>query len=275
MNNALVPLVTGAEVTFWVAGPLAVLGALGLVLSRRAVYAALSMAVAMISLAALYASLDAPFLAMTQIIVYTGAVLMMFLFVLMMVGIDTPDSAVETLRGQRPLALLGGIGVAALLIFAIGGALHRMTPATVTEANAQFGGNVEGLASLMFGRYVFVFELSAALLITAAVGAMLLAHHQRVRLKKGQRELAADRMYAYATKGEHPGTLPNSGVYATTNAIGAPALLPDGTIAEKSLSQTLVHRGAAIDPIPLTQVTSRTFAAIEAVQRAEDEDEDE
>ena len=106
MSPMLIPLVTGAEVTFWIGAPLAVLGALGLVFSRRAVYAALSMAVSMISLAVLYASLDAPFLAMTQIIVYTGAVMMMFLFVMMMVGVDTPDSAVETLKAQRPLAIL-------------------------------------------------------------------------------------------------------------------------------------------------------------------------
>lgn len=271
MNTTLLPLVTGAEVTFWIAGPLAVLGALGLVLSRRAVYAALSMAVAMISLAVLYASLDAPFLAMAQIIVYTGAVLMMFLFVLMMVGVDTPDSAVETLKAQRPLALLGGIGIAALLFFAIGGALHRAEPATAAGANAEFGGNVEGLANLLFGRYVFVFELCAALLIVAAVGAMLLAHHQRVRVRKGQPEMAADRMYAYATKGEHPGPLPSSGVFAGTNAIGVPALLPDGSIAEKSISQTLVMRGAIVDPVPLQQVTSQTFAAIEAV-KADEED---
>jgi len=271
VNTTLLPLVTGAEVTFWIAGPLAVLGALGLVLSRRAVYAALSMAVAMISLAVLYASMDAPFLAMAQIIVYTGAVLMMFLFVLMMVGIDTPDSAVETLKAQRPLAFLGGIGIAALLIFAIGGALHRAEPATVAAANAEFGGNVEGLANLLFGRYVFVFELAAALLIVAAVGAMLLAHHQRVRVRKGQPEMAADRMYAYATKGEHPGPLPSSGVYAGTNAIGAPALLPDGSIAEKSISHTLTMRGAIVDPVPLQQVTGQTFAAIESVR---DDEED-
>ncbi|MFT3875698.1 MAG: NADH-quinone oxidoreductase subunit J [Propioniciclava sp.] len=269
MNTALLPLVTGAEVTFWIAGPLAVLGALGLVLSRRAVYAALSMAVAMIALAVLYASLGAPFLAMTQIIVYTGAVMMMFLFVLMMVGIDTPDSAVETLKAQRPLAALIGIGVASLLFFGIGGALHA-APATVTEANAQFGGNVQGLANLMFGRYVFVFELASALLIVSAVGAMLLSHHQRVSKKLGQREQAQARMKAYADAGEHPGPLPNSGVYATTNAIGAPALLPDGSVSEKSLSRTLVLRGAAVDPLPLKQLTGQTFAAIEAIR---DEDE--
>ncbi|NLE17224.1 MAG: NADH-quinone oxidoreductase subunit J [Propioniciclava sp.] len=271
MNTLLVPLVTGAEVTFWVVAPITILGALGLVLSRRAVYAALSVAVTMIGLAALYASLDAPFLAMVQIIVYTGAVLMMFLFVLMMVGIITPDSTVETLKGQRPLAILGGIGILAFLFFAIGGALHT-EPATVAAANSEFGGNVEGLANLLFGRYVFVFELSAALLIVAAVGAMLLAHGQRVRPRKGQPELAADRMYAYKTKGEHPGSLPNSGVYAGSNAIGVGALLPDGTVSEKSISQTLVMRGATIDPAPLTQVTGSTFAAIEAVRDEDEED---
>ena len=271
MNTLLLPLVTGAEVTFWVVAPLTVLGGLGLILSRRAVYAALSVAVTMVGLAVLYASLDAPFLAMVQIIVYTGAVLMMFLFVLMMVGIVTPDSAVETIKGQRPLAILGGIGVAALLFFAIGGALHN-APATVTAANAEFGGNVEGLANLLFGRYIFVFLLSAAVLIVAAVGAMLLAHHERVRPRKGQPEMAADRMYLYGRTGEHPGTLPNSGVYAGSNAIGVGALLPDGTVSEKSLSETLAIRGALIDPAPLTQVTSSTFAAIETIRDEDEED---
>ncbi len=271
MNTLLVPLVTGAEVAFWVVAPLTVLGALGLVLSRRAVYAALSVAVTMVGLAFLYASLDAPFLAMVQIIVYTGAVLMMFLFVLMMVGIVTPESSVETLKGQRWMAVLGGIGVVALLIFAIGGSVYS-EPATVAAANQEFGGNVEGLANLMFGRYVFVFELSAALLIVAAVGAMLLAHHDRVRPKKGQVEQAADRMYAYQTTGAHPGSLPNSGVYAGSNAIGVGALLPDGTVSEESISGTLAMRGAIIDPAPLTQVTGSTFAAIEAVRDEDEED---
>ena len=262
---------TAEAAVFWVCAVLAVTGGLGLILSRRAVHSALWVALTMISLAVLYLANAAPFLGMVQIIVYTGAVLMMFLFVLMMVGIITPDSTVETLKGQRPLAILGGIGILAFLFFAIGGALHT-EPATVAAANSEFGGNVEGLANLLFGRYVFVFELSAALLIVAAVGAMLLAHGQRVRPRKGQPELAADRMYAYKTKGEHPGSLPNSGVYAGSNAIGVGALLPDGTVSEKSISQTLVMRGATIDPAPLTQVTGSTFAAIEAVRDEDEED---
>ncbi len=269
MTPALLPLLTGAEVTFWVAAPIMILGAAGLIFARKAVYSALSMAVVMIALAALYASLDAPFLAMVQIIVYTGAILMLFLFVLMMVGVDTPDSAVETIKGQRPAALLAGLGLAGLLIAAVGGTIA--TPSVgVAEANAEFGGNVEGLAMLIFGRYVFVFELTSALLITAAVGAMVLAHYTRVRPKAGQRELSDARMKAYATRGEHPGSLPNSGVYATSNAIGAPALLPDGSIAEKSVSQTLTLRGATLDAADLSAITAERFAAIEAT-RAEEE----
>lgn len=271
MIPALLPLVTGAEVTFWICAPLMVLGALGLVFARKPAYSALSMAFVMIALAALYAAMDAPFLAMIQVIVYTGAILMMFLFVLMMVGVDSSDSLVETIRGQRPLAILGGIGVAALLIFGIAGTITQPSVGLET-ANAQYGGNVASLAALLFGRYVFVFELTAALLIVAAVGAMMLAHHTRVTKKKGQADIALDRMRDYAAKGEHPGSLPNSGVFASTNAIGAPALLPDGTPSEKSLSQTLVLRGATIDPTVPTAETHEAFRAIAAVTKQEDDE---
>lgn len=270
MNAALVPLVTGQEVAFWICAVFAILGALGLVFSPKAVYSALSMAVTMISLAALYASLDAPFLFAVQIIVYTGAIMMLFLFVLRMVGVDTPDSVIETIKGQRPLAIIGGVIVAAMLIVAIAGAVTQ-SPIGVADANAEYGGNIEGVAAMLFNRYIFVFEFTAALLITAAVGAMVLAHNTRVVPKKGQRELADDRMRAYATRGEHPGTLPNSGVYATHNSIGVPALLPDGSVAEKSVSQTLVLRGATIDPTEPVAATQDRFAALAAVRDEEDE----
>lgn len=273
MNSALIPLVTGAEVTFWIAGPITILGALGLIFSRKAVYSALSMAATMLALAALYASMNAPFLAMIQIIVYTGAILMLFLFVLMMVGVDTTDSAVETIKGQRIWAIIGGIGLAALLVFAVGGSVVNHPAGDLTQANAQYGGNVQGVAALIFGRYVFVFELLSALLITAALGAMVLAHRVRVHPKKGQREHAADRMRAYATEGEHPGPLPNSGVFANSNAITVPALLPDGSVAEKSISHTLTMRGVMEDPTSIAAATASTFAALEASIHAEEEDE--
>ena len=91
----------GEAVVFWVCGTLAVIGAIGLIVSRKAVHSALWVALTMINLAILYIANSAPFLGMVQIIVYTGAVMMLFLFVLMVVGVDSSDSLVETLRGQR------------------------------------------------------------------------------------------------------------------------------------------------------------------------------
>lgn len=271
--NALVPLVTGTEVTFWVVAPLMVLGALGLVFLRKAVYGVLSMALVMVLLAVLYAAMEAPFLFAVQIIVYTGAILMLFLFVLMLVGIDAPDSTVETIKGQRVLGFLSVTGMAALLLYAIAGSITGRPISDLTVANAQYGGNIESLAALIFGRYVFVFELTSALLITAALGAMVLAFHTRTRPKMGQRQQAQARMTAYETTGEHPGPLPNSGVYATTNAIAAPALLPDGSVAEKSVSRTLAVRGIVMDPHSLQAITADTFGVVEAVRDGEEEDE--
>ena len=91
-------------IAFWILAPIMVVAALGILFVRKAVHAALLLAVVMISLAVLYAVLDAPFLFAVQIIVYTGAILMLFLFVLMLVGVDASDSVVETIRGQRLLA---------------------------------------------------------------------------------------------------------------------------------------------------------------------------
>src|SRR4051794_13090149 len=100
-------------IAFWILGPIMVICALGMVIVRSAVHSAILLAVVMVSLAILYAALSAPFLFAVQIIVYTGAVLMLFLFVLMLVGVDASDSLVETLPGQR-LA-----GVAAATLFAV------------------------------------------------------------------------------------------------------------------------------------------------------------
>ncbi|WP_036922548.1 NADH-quinone oxidoreductase subunit J [Propionicicella superfundia] len=268
MSPALLPLVTGTEVAFWICAPLMVLLAFGVILARKPVHSAMSMAGVMVLLAVLYASLDAPFLFVVQIIVYTGAVLMLFLFVMMLVGVDTKDSIVETLKGQRPLAILAAVGLFALLVFGIGGQIQSATG--LDAANSAYGGNVQGIAALIFGRYVFVFELTSALLITAAVGAMVLAHARRLEKRPGQKELAARRIEEYKTSGAHPGPLPNSGVFATNNSIATPALLPDGSVAEKSVSQTLVHRGAIIDSPEVGAVTAKNFAAIEDVREDEE-----
>ncbi len=265
----MIPLVTGAEVTFWIAGPLAVLGALGLVLFRKAVHAALSMAFTMVNLAVLYASLNAMFLTFVQIIVYTGAIMMLFLFVLMLVGVDTPDSVVETLRGQRVAAVLAAVGMFALIVFGIGGALVGVPSLGLDAANAAYGGNVQGLAALIFGRYVFAFELTSALLITAAVGAMILGQRSRIHHRPTQREFADRRMQEYATSGAHPGPLPNSGVLARHNSIATPALLPDGSVSPESVSSVLAARSEIIDSVTLSAATAKVFDSIEATTTEE------
>ena len=119
----LIPLVTGATVAFWMLAPLMILGALGMIAARNAVHSALCLAAVMISLAVQYAALHAPFLFAVQIIVYTGAILMLFLFVLMLVGVDIAESLVETIKGQRTLAILAGLGLGSLLVFALGNAI--------------------------------------------------------------------------------------------------------------------------------------------------------
>ncbi|TAK70108.1 MAG: NADH-quinone oxidoreductase subunit J [Actinomycetota bacterium] len=230
---------TGETATFWVCAILAVTGALGLVLSRKTVHSALFVALTMINLAILYVANEAPFLGLVQIIVYTGAVMMLFLFVLMIVGVDTSDSLVETIRGQRLAAIVAGLGLGILVVAGIGSALTGMTSVGLEEANAADGGNVQGIARLLFTDYLFAFELTSALLITAALGAVVLAHRERWAPKKTQRQLAEARFRS----GEHPGALPNPGVYARHNAVDTPALLPDRTTSPLSVPVPLRARG--------------------------------
>src|SRR3954469_9965671 len=174
-----------------------VLAALGILFVRKAVHGALLLAVVMISLAMLYAALDAPFLFVVQIIVYTGAILMLFLFVLMLVGVDASDSVVETIRGQRVAAILGGLVLGVVLVVG----LSQLTLGGVVGLEkANEGGNIESLANILFSRYVFAFEVTSALLITAALGAMVLAHRERLTPKLTQGDLAAQRVRDYAEK---------------------------------------------------------------------------
>lgn len=231
-------------IAFWVLAPLMVVCALGMVISRKAVHSALMLAVVMVSLAILYAALDAPFLFAVQIIVYTGAVLMLFLFVLMLVGVDASDSLVETLRGQRLLAIAVGLLFAVVVI---AGLAQTTVGAVVGLDEANIDGNVPGVARLLFSDYVFAFEVTSALLITAAVGAMVLAHRERLSPKQTQRDLALERMRNYADRGVHPGPLPAPGTFARHNSVDTPALLPDGTPSQLSISRVMRARGTVRD----------------------------
>ena len=134
---------TGEAVLFWCLAPIMVLAGIGLLVVKKAVHAALLVITIMISLAILYIAQGAVFLGMVQVVVYTGAVMMLFLFVLMLVGVDGSDSLVETIRGQRWIALLAGIGLACVLVGVVATAvydaqgLHARGGATTTPRGSR------------------------------------------------------------------------------------------------------------------------------------------
>ncbi len=229
----------GEQITFWICATLAVIGAGGTVLSRKAVHSALCIALTMINLAILYLAQDAPFLGMVQIIVYTGAVMMLFVFVLMVVGVDASDSLVETIKGQRVWAGIAFVGFLGLLLAGITDSLSGTTVTGLDAANATYGGNVQGIGVAIFTRYLLAFEVTSALLITAAVGAMVLTHRERVEPRKTQAQLSTERF----APDRHPVSKPSPGVYARNNAVDMPALLPDGTVAEDSVPGPLRLEG--------------------------------
>ncbi len=238
-------------VVFWITATLAVLGAVGMLVSHKAVHSALWVALTMINLAVLYVVQSAPFLGVAQVIVYTGAVMMLFLFVLMIVGVDASDSLIETIKGQRKVSILAGVLLVIALVMLLGNSF-TIQAAELANADSAYGGNVQGIAALLFGKYVLIFELTSALLITAAVGAMILAHKERTAPKKTQ-EILAKELFA---KGNYQGPLPSPGVYARHNSVDTPALLPDGSISEISLPGPIVARGSAksIDEIDLNEI---------------------
>jgi NADH-quinone oxidoreductase subunit J len=235
----------GEAWAFWILGSIAVIGALGMVLARNAVHSALWLVVTMLCLGFLYVVNSAPFLGMVQIIVYTGAIMMLFLFVLMLVGRDASDSLIETLRGQRVAAILLGVGFAVLVGTGLARSLGDAQAVGLTTANAS--GNVQGLARLLFTNYVFAFEVTSALLITAAVGAMVLAHVERSKADIADQ---LTRMTARFRPGNYPGAKAGPGVYANTMSVAAPARLPDGNGSERSLSPIL----------PVRELTAREAA---------------
>lgn len=233
---------TPEAVQFWILAPLAVMAALGILLVKKAVHSALLMAWVMVTLAIFYIAEDALFLGIVQIVVYTGAVMMLFLFILMLVGVDSSESFVENLKGQRIPSIIAALGLGGLIASLVGRAAVVSPAAGLAAANA--GGNVQGLAKLLFTQYVWAFEVVSALLITAALGAMVLAHSQKVRSPFAQRDLSVAR-FRKASLADAAG-LPTSGVFARHNAVDVPALLPDGSPAPTSVSQTLRARGDII-----------------------------
>jgi NADH-quinone oxidoreductase subunit J len=235
----------GEAWAFWILGTLAVIGALGMVIARNAVHSALWLVVTMLCLGFFYVVNSAPFLGAVQIIVYTGAIMMLFLFVLMLVGRDASDSLIETLRGQRVAAVVLGVAFAALVATGLARSLGDVPAVGLSNTNTD--GNVPGIAALLFTRYIFAFEVTSALLITAAVGAMVLAHVERAR---GEMADQITRMTQRFRPGSYPAPKAGPGVYANTMSVAAPARLPDGNGSQRSLSPIL----------PVRELTAREAA---------------
>lgn len=151
----------------------AVVAAIAMVVARNAVHAALFLVGTQVSLAVLFLLQGAFFIAALQVIVYAGAIMVLFIFVVMLLGVDQKEALVEDLAFQRPIAI--GLG----LITIVGALLLRTGELTIggasTSAPLKGEGNVEAVARVLFSRWAFPFELTSILLVVAVVGVMFLA----------------------------------------------------------------------------------------------------
>jgi NADH-quinone oxidoreductase subunit J len=180
-------------VVFVIASLMVVGGAFGVVIRRHPVHCALSLVLNLFGVAVHFVALDAHFLAAVQVIVYAGAIVVLFLFVIMLLGVDrAEDLRVEPLPVQRPLAAVMGIGIVGLLIAAVvaardadpltaGAGLDVAGEPSATGTPAGHDANIQQLADNLFGDYVFAFELMSVLLIVAVAGTVVLTRRQRRR----------------------------------------------------------------------------------------------
>ncbi|TKV58606.1 NADH-quinone oxidoreductase subunit J [Nakamurella flava] len=247
-----------ALIAFWVLAPLAVAGGLGMVFAKSAVHSALWLVLTMLCLGCLYIVQDAEFLGFVQIIVYTGAIMMLFLFVLMLTGRDSGDSVFEPLRGHKIISAVLGVGFVVLLTAGLLRSLQLAGAVGLQGALAERGA-VGAIAETLFTDYLFPFELTSALLITAATGAMVLTHlEHRPGEKKNQRQRVAERM-----RSGRMSPLPGPGVFATSSSNATPALLPDGSIAPGSVSRLV--DSAESERVAAAWAAGRTVAGVQAV----------
>jgi NADH-quinone oxidoreductase subunit J len=166
-------------IAFWVLAPISVLAAVAMVLARNAVHSALFLIVNFFTLAVFFLILGSPFLFVVQIIVYAGAIMVLFLFVIMLLGVDTPLPLTERLKGQRWLALFLGAALVAEVFFAVRLGIGFASESLPDLAAVNRGGNTQALARVLCNQYFFPFEVTSVLLIVAAIGAML---HGRRRI---------------------------------------------------------------------------------------------
>lgn len=223
-----------------------VAAALGLLFAKKAVHAALCMAFVMISLAVMYAALGAQFLFAAQIVVYTGAIMMLFLFVLMLVGVDSIDSYRAKIKGHTWVTGVAGAGLVFVLLGLVAGAFDKGTGLKIPVGSldaANKDGNPQGVAKLIFSEYVVTLELVGTLLISAALGAIIMTHRERLTKRKTQGEMASERVRS----GRFVAGLPAPGVFARHNSVDTPALLPDGSVATASIQRVVEARDQVLE----------------------------
>jgi NADH-quinone oxidoreductase subunit J len=179
-------------ILFWVFAPISVASGVAMLLMRNAVHAALFLIVNFFCLAIFYLILGAPFLFAVQIIVYAGAIMVLFLFVIMLLGVDRIEDVRELrLVAQRPIAIVLGVGFVAEVFFAVRTAIgfSRHVPAGFDAINK--GGNAQAIARVLFRTYFFPFEVTSILLIIAAIAAMVLAQRKAPTITQAEMDARA------------------------------------------------------------------------------------
>jgi len=158
---------------FWPTAVVSLVSAFFVLITPNAVHSALALVVNFFTLAVFYILLEAHFLAAVQVIVYAGAIMVLFLFVIMLLGVDREEKLDESIPWQRPLAYLFGAGLAGMTVYTVRAAFQTTSFSGLKAANAS--GNVTGIGRLLFTKYLFPFEVTSLLLIIAAIGAMVIA----------------------------------------------------------------------------------------------------
>ena len=173
------------EVIFFIFAALALAGALGVVLARNPVHSALFLVVTLVSVAVFFIQQQAQLLAVVQIVVYAGAIVVLFLFVIMLLGVDREESLRDPIPFQRPAAIALGVIVLAEILFLAGHEWATGKPAdslhNIKGGATDLGGNVERVARVLFTDFLWPFEITSALLVIAVVGGVLLAQRPASR----------------------------------------------------------------------------------------------
>ena len=168
---------------FFVFGALTLAGAFGVILARNPVHSALSLVVTLVSVAVLFLQQDAHLLAAVQVVVYAGAIVVLFLFVIMLLGVDHPDTLQDPLKAQRVAAVVLGLVLLAEVLFLAGHEWATGAKAPATDAirggTPGLGNNVERVARSLFTDFLWPFEITAALLVLSVIGAVVLARRSR------------------------------------------------------------------------------------------------